>query len=617
MIIGGYPQEVYTRFDMHNFNHNYFAEDDREEEDYEAGNSISEDDAKRELVDWLSPGWFETAVGAPILDIETVPSGKWSYVYVRADSAVNFIHRCWGNDDDSTCFKKYDIRGYTYVMAFPEDMGDMEGMVLADCKDDPKYEIMKLDSIGIVDDTTAVLRVRRGMWNTHPLETVAGMELRPLIWSNPNNWGSTAFFMNVTDFAPRVYLVDESHGLFSLADVAATLMEYHHLASYVRVLQTDPYIDTTFYLADGVMMDAYQANGLKDKLVRLKQFLHAQNIDLDLNGIPDCGDFSPGDPLSECDESPDGPAVMESWREGYKHFLQQVREKVVSVRGTDSTFIILPNGHPDSTQWKYVNGRHFEDVNGHFQESNLREVIDHTRDYYYGDFSDPRRIQYFERDRNVSYDSGTDLPPIRMTMALSLILSNEGSFGAIGGGYLTRHPLFGDGPEVEDYYDEYAVDELGRGFHNPAFAAAYEADESYLHEHRHYLGDPVVEDPYPDEYAGDPSPRWVRDHPDMLYREFDHGLVIAHLGICGETDYYQVVFDDLVLEDDPRDNTMLCPGGCCFMEIEGGGPPYNDGRNLGVHHRFGIVVDGEGGGDGVILLKEGDGFYYDEDGHNE
>jgi len=87
-----------------------------------------------------------------------------------------------------------------------------------------------------------------------------------------------------------------------------------------------------------------------------------------------------------------------------------------------------------------------------------------------------------------------------------------------------------------------------------------------------------------------------------------------HLGVCtevgepagdGEYEWIEVCIDSLEIEDDPAECGFHFMGidGC---EVNGYDNPLNDGTNVGAHpvgmlwmYRY---------GDGVVLLKEGDGF---------
>jgi hypothetical protein len=201
---------------------------------------------------------------------------------------------------------------------------------------------------------------------------------------------------------------------------------------------------------------------------------------------------------------------------------------------------------------------------------------------------------------------------------------------------------------IEDYYDEYAVDNAWRGFQHVEFQEEYLDDsnpedpiyyEQYLRDHKHYLGEPLTEDPYPSEHLG-LMVEWPKYIPhyvdqvlkyDLIYREFDRGLVICHLGLCGSQDEnFQIDLDQLDLLDHPA-YSGNCPGDPChFVKIIGSGSDmYDDGTNDGEHITDGVFEfslwstefcpDPENlehaGENGIILLKEGDGFDYHPDGH--
>ena len=609
LLIGSdVSQEVYARYDTHNFNHSYFSE-------------VNADHGKRELSDWLSPGWFEMAVGDIVNDIDYLGDDYYDITIEHAESLSHFQHACWdAPDNDRNCSRdQMDVRDYTYVMVLPIELDEI---TLTDCWLTRHYEIMKVTDI--IEPQT--LRAKRAQLGTPQIDFYPGQEIRPLIWANPIMWGSTAFFMNPSEDAPRAYLQSTDSGLYWLSNVTAAFAGNHLLKAQVAINRDFPSIDTTIYLDDGLMLDAYLGSGLKAKVNTQKVYLHAEKIDLNLDGLPDC----PGGLSENCEEE-----RMDAWRQGYVHFLTDIRESAASpaIRNNADYVYITPNGHPDASIRQLVNGRHFEDVNGGFQEATLDKVLEHCYQYENFDYRDPRKVLFFEREVDPidpNEPNHVNLSMMRLTMALSLITTNYGNYGTVGGPighhYNTRTPLFNDlydsyDVEIEDYYDEYAVDSEGHGCRNVAFPID---NELYVYQSRYYLGEPI-EEAYPDIDPQDPDlpyPRWYRDHEDIIYREFDHGLVIAHLALesCpGGRDVYDVVFDGMVIQEDPREWTMLCPGGCCFMEIEGGPCPgyYNDGTNSGIHHKIGVVVDPSGTGDAIILLKEGDGFSYDPEQHIE
>jgi hypothetical protein len=228
---------------------------------------------------------------------------------------------------------------------------------------------------------------------------------------------------------------------------------------------------------------------------------------------------------------------------------------------------------------------------------------------------DPRFVVFFERDRRLAESDHTNLVQMRLTLALSLMIE-QGYYGTTGS-HSTRSGIF-DVAEIEDYYDEYAVDYWGRGFWHPDFQAAYADSEGYLFGARYYLGEPLAG---VKQYADG-------GHDDIYYREFDHGLVIVHMGTCDKSStVYDVNLDNLELVEDPRDDMGCAPygswEGCHFMRIEGDpveGSRYNDGTNDGAHPAGPLVLvddtsddDLYGRGDALILLKENDGFKIHED----
>ena len=139
---------------------------------------------KRELADWVSPGWFALGVGSTLkysLSADVDDDTLW--LDDIADSLL-FYHACTGKDDvsrcsdlDSTAFSWDDVWAYTFVMVLPESLND----TLEACYDNPPYEIMLLYQSGMSvvsgDLSVGVIRAHRGSLLAHP----AGSPIRPLI----------------------------------------------------------------------------------------------------------------------------------------------------------------------------------------------------------------------------------------------------------------------------------------------------------------------------------------------------------------------------------------------------------------------------------------------------
>lgn len=611
----GKNQEIHTKFDINNFHFSYFQDEDV---------IIQPDHPKRELVDWLSPGWFALGVGDVIFDIDTETYPDFDVIYLtNSEMLKHFEHECWGapanqmpcdgpkepepGDPDPD-----DIRSITYAMVLPDDL---EGMVLSGCKGSPKYEILKV--IGISNEPPA-LAVKRAQLNTSPIEILPGQEVRAMLWGNPNNWGARAFFMNPTTGAPTAKFFSENNLPERLPEHAARWVKYHILPSRFTVEIASGSYDV--YFPDGFWLDAYQQDGLTPKVTLPQMFLHAEDIDLNLDNNPDCGEF--GDP-GDCDET-----VKESWRDGYEAFLSAVNGYIDDVRlGEEEYLSIVPNGHPHESIYTYINGRYWEDMNGGFMDQNIQQILRRCYSYWEsevsGEMEVPTQALFLERDKDVNPLSETNLPQMRLTLAISLIASNSGSMGVRGHDITssTRTPLYaslynleeGEEVTIEDFYDEHAVDYWGRGCRNSAFPIE---DEDAVRDARHYLGQPLVTDPFPDQLPNElPFPKWYRGHWDIVYREYDHGLVIAHLGICEtQRDVYDVNLNDIDILEDPRES-LACPGNCHWMKIQGSeDPTYNDDTNTGEHDVETILVDDwhdddvYGRGDAIIILKEGDGF---------
>jgi hypothetical protein len=368
-------------------------------------------------------------------------------------------------------------------------------------------------------------------------------------------------------------------------------------------------------------------------------FLHGDRVDIDLDGEVDCW-YSGGTPLPPCNDI-DGDSVVTcdesitaAWMEGYSAYLSNVRSYTAEIREYEDSLFIITNGQPDPVNEEYVNGRYYEDTNGFgVKDDNWSDVIENA---FYCDTSSTlhdttRFVVFLERDRTFSPFGGdpknfTNLAQMRLTMALSLMI-DSGFYGTTGS-HNSRTPLWDD-VAIEDYYDEYAVDFNFQGFRSPDFQEVYwdtttgsrdslALSDSLLLEARYYLGEPL-----------DTMMRYRENGVDLdvLYREFDHGLVIADLGIF-EADTTMVRLDSLLLQDDPRDRTGECHGHlspCQWRRICGSYivlnygkiylTRYNDGRNNCEDEVDSVLVDNPAddsfygrSGDAIILLKEGDGF---------
>jgi hypothetical protein len=268
----------------------------------------------------------------------------------------------------------------------------------------------------------------------------------------------------------------------------------------------------------------------------------------------------------------------------------------------------------------------FEDANGWFQERSWYEVVERIEEYNTDPrFVEPRYLVFFERDLGINTWRRTNLAMMRLTMGTSLVFTDWGLYGTMGN-RTSRSPVFNPRYRIEDYYDEYAVGDSCFGAWSDSFPKDWEVyppadsievpvfEEDHLFESVHYLGEPLGE---AKTYTAHSFVRGDSTFHDIFYREFDHGLVLVHYGSCARTRYgmnvvpYEWVwvgFDSLEVVEDPRDE------GYHFMGIEGCSwngffNPFNDSTNVREHHEEGVYLRYRG--DGLILLKEGDGFSAD------
>jgi len=607
------------------------------------------DHPREELVDWLSPGWFCFGAGDYLREPLTADGADTLWIWIEDSGRIEYFkHGCWGRYYDDNCAAireenweegwKYDVWERTYIMILPpgyEDLEIVEGDSL------PRYEVMRV--IGI--DDGGGLEVVRSYARSGRFDYPAGSEVRPLVWSNPNSWGDESIFMNASSLAPTVTINGQEYRWY---DIAALFVKHHDLKSYVSVKLPGGIELGSFYLSEGLRLDAYQRDGVKDKMAKCSMFLHSEVIDLDLDNEPDCP--GPGGEAYACGSydvreiectQPGYDQIRDAWREGYIKYLNKVREYAYLVRGDEDSLYIVTNGFPDTTRVlieeigpdpvsvaSFVNGRYYEDANGGFQDTGWVRLDGSESGVYQravycdsaGVFREPRYVVLFERDRDLNPRKYTNLAMMRLTMAVSLLL-DEGYYGTTGS-HNSRVPLFEPGFRIEDYYDEYAVDREGRGFRNPDFQDVYwdsssvdYLSEDLLFEARYYLGEPMDTAKVYSENG---------EVLDVVYREYDHGLVIVDFGILPNT---MVRIDSLDLVEDPRENFSQCRYGCHFMKICGDwryvddgisyNTRYNDGANDCTHGVDSLMVEipGDDGpsywgasGDAVILLKEGDGF---------
>jgi hypothetical protein len=595
-IVSGYPQDLYANWEPNKLPVDYF----------EAARGAYSDSWENEIVDWLSPGWFAMAVGGTIHDMEYA-DGTILFELEDHGHAYNFEHACWGSQEGNC----EGVSNYTYAVVLPDNL---EGFPLNNCKGDPPYEILKVTAI---NEEAGELTAQRDQFGTGYADYYEpGLEIRPLIWANPEIWGNLAFFMNPSEDAPTAYI--EGNGPYRWYDVAALFVGNHHLPARVSLDYAPGYgTDFSFYLVDGIWLDAYNDDGLttknKDDFAR-KMHLHAEGIDLNLDDTPDCWEDPYG--IWHCDSD-----RIEAWQAGYEHFFDMVRDYAEDIRGQElgNDFLIVTNGHNAGDRRQWVNGRYYEDTNGGYQDPlGYQQVIGQSLDYvlpdeqYPGDgppCREPHKILYYERDRDFgkAEDDSTNLAQMRLTLAISMIVTTEaGYYGTRGARNDTRSgDVLDDGKIIEDYYDEYAVDEDGHGFQHSQFDRS---DLSYLLGAKYYLGEPLADAlAYP-------------LNEEVIYREFDHGVVIAHYGDASSDIYVDIAELDLIEPPTPTCHLMKIFG----KEFTNYMNRYNDGRNNGAEYGPTSTVlidryldDDEavypapypyGPGDAVILLKEGDGF---------
>jgi hypothetical protein len=590
----GLPQMVMSNFDIFKVEHNYFRNPRNL-------NNPRAESVKRELSDWLSPGWFALAEGGTLAaSINELAKIVW---LSNSSDLEKFRHRCY-EDTSQICEGVSDT---TYIMILPADFDSSYVFELDSCYNNPQYEIMRVELDTVAYSGSWVgLKVTRA-WRGKRYSYAGGSQVRPLVWTNPNNWGNIAFVMNVSTMAPGALLRGEP---FHWYDVGALYVADHHLKSLFHIIDT-PENDTvsSFYAADGIWLDAYNGTPCGQLVNNPKMFFHSENIDLNVDGESDELDV-------DCD------SVIESlWKEGYSAFLKQVRDFTKGVRGDSTDLFIITNGHPDTSHYKYLNGRHFEDTNGGFQESGWAKVVARTRVYNSDErFVEPRMVAYFERERDLLEKGETNLMMMRLTLGVSLLFTDNGFYGTTGQAN-SRSPVFDTTYVIEDYQDEYAVDDSCYGAWNSHFPKEILEpglpvfDEEHLFDSIYHLGAPLDT---VKTYTAHHFERNDTTYHDIFYREFDHGLAVAHFGTCalmrwpieGESIPYQWVsvgIDsmDLLYEDDPRAK------GYHFMGIDGCNwsgytNMFNDSTNVRQHpvEVFQLHLYG----DGLVLLKEGDGF---------
>ncbi len=586
--------------------------------------NINSTSIKRELGDWIAPTWFALGRGGFLVDSLAADSTD-NVVYVEGDSLYRkFFHACAGDSTNPLCAdtsnhradKLANVWKYSFVTVIPDTDYTSYEDEISDCFDNPDYEIMMVDLTTLVPSGGGVefevVRAFRGGLLGHP----AGSQVRPLVFTNTNNWGSLAYVMNLCTTAPKATVNDS--GPYGWYDLAALWVANHHLKSWVTIKNIyDAPLDS-FYLCDGLRLDGYTPE--PDEMSNQPRMLmHSENIDLDLDG-----DF-------------DFPAydstIAGAWKGGYSKYLKNVRDSTKAIRGDSTAFIILPNGTPDTTHYKYINGKYWEDTNGKFQDQdpNWEAVIATTENLSVDPrIVEPRYLVYQERARGLPDSSKTNIKQMRLTLATSLLFTDDGVYGTTGR-HEARSPVFRPGYyQIEDYQDEFAVEDSCYGVWHDAFPKEWVPypdptdtdtvpilDPDTLFTAVHYLGAPLdtAKTYFLHSYSCDGD-----TCHDILYREFDHGVVFAHYGACaivtqdegegGGEDYvpYQwihVNLDSIDLENDPRDDGyhFIGIGGC---NLNGFKNPWNDSTNVR-QHDFNVLELWRYGG-GRIILKEGDGF---------
>jgi hypothetical protein len=514
-----------------------------------------------------------------------------------------------------------DVCNMTFMMILPEDFDPDSIMTLEACYDNPQYEIMAIimDSVQVDHEENLLrLKVLQRAWRGKIRSYAAGSQVRPLIWTNPYTFGAIAFLMNMSTLAPEAEIEEE--GPFHWYNIGAQFIADHRLKSmaYIDSANLQDYKDT-LYLADGVWLDVYIDDPYSMWEDNPWMNLHADQMDLNLDGI---SDFGLGTEERE--------SLRHSWLEGYSAFLDSVRTYTKDIRGDSTAFHILTNGQPDTSHFKYLNGRWFEDTNGGFADDDWGQVI--TRTILLDTSSvivEPRYQIFKERARYIDVFGNTDLRKMRLTLGTSLLFTDHGTFGVVGD-WEARSPIFDKDFTIEDYYDEFAVEDSCYGPWNDAFPKdtldlenqIVNFDEDTLFTAMHYLGRPLDNVKV---YTLHSYQCEAGTCHDIYYREFDHGLVVVHYGSCqvigdsGEgsepdslypdSEPYRWVYvntDSMDITDSPESSYHWMEIGGCNWWQDDFWNMYNDSTNTRKDDSgyFRLYLYG----DGRILLKEGDGF---------
>ncbi len=436
---------------------------------------------QRWFVDNLSPKWFAYSALTYLTDstFSNDPMDTVFHIPVR-DAKIMYRFRKKINKDSipenwDGYWRKNRTRYYWDYICFKDnDAGSGRG----------EFEIMAIKRIDTLTGAITVARkikkgtaVGRTIYGT-PQSYSKGDRLGFISHSNEIS-GSPSILMN--HYANRndsLYEKEMMADGYDWVGACAQFVEEFMMPTAYTGTNPKTGKDTTIYLVDGVKLDV---GGEEWK---------PYNYDRD--GWPYYGlDLNWDKKIDWVGVSRDSFFESPNWDTLNSWIIQQNKLYADLVYGTahkkNRDFYMVTNGQLVNFP-SYYNGRTYEDFNGGFQDSYKDAIERYLEMNKPGNLVDPIIIPVFERDRDSSKVGLTNYKDHRHIMALATVLGN-GSYGHCGD-YSTHNKLLSTWqPKLgqlnpEDWFDEFAVDSLGR-------SSKYlypDGNAQHRFKYRHWLG---------------------------------------------------------------------------------------------------------------------------------
>ncbi len=436
---------------------------------------------QRWFVDNLSPKWFAYTVLTHLKDstFSNNPMDTVFHIPVR-DAKIMYRFRKKINKDSipenwDGYWRKNRTRYYWDYICFKDnDAGSGRG----------EFEIMAIKKIDTLTGAITVARkikngtvVGRTIYGT-PQSYSKGNRLGFISHSNEIS-GSPSILMN--HYANRndsLYEKEMMADGYDWVGACAQFVEEFMMPTAYTGFNPKTNKDTTIYLVDGVKLDVGGEEW--------------RPYNYDRDGWPYYGfDLNWDKKIDWVGISKDSLLESPNWDTLNSWIVQQNKlyAKLVygAARENNREFYMVTNGQLVNFP-SYYNGRTYEDFNGGFQDS-YKDAIDRYLEMNKpGNLIAPIIVPVFERDRDSSKVGLINFKDHRHIMALTTVLGN-GSYGHCGD-YSTHNKFLTPWkPNLgllnpEDWFDEFAVDSLGR-------SSKYlypEGNAKHRFENRHWLG---------------------------------------------------------------------------------------------------------------------------------